>query len=175
MTALELAALKSQLQGTMDCSDMINICYGFKNYNLAKIHMNRMKELINVYNKTNFYFIDKYGEIPYFSVNFEKLVQTNLSVETESGVDWIAKIIISWEKWADAAIKIYEELYTTIPTQNDKWWKYLCKLHKNDLNLAQFFKKKFIPEGYELPQTIKQRLQAKLNSQKQANGETEVN
>ena len=173
MTELELAALKSLLQGTMNCSDMINLSYGFKNYKLAKVQISRMKQLMDIYNKTNFYLIDKYEEITYFIANFEKLVTSNLFIENESKTDWMAKIILNWEKWAESAIDLYEGLYNSDSSQNKEWWKYLCKLHKKDLNLARNFKKELVPENYELPLTTRQRLQAKINNQKQTNSETE--
>ena len=171
MYETELSALKSQLQGIMDCSDYINLFYLLGYSKLTKIHINRMNKLMCIYNKTNFYLISKYGEIPYLPANFEKLIQSSLKLEKNEELEWIAKMIFSWEKWTETAKELYEKLYSE-DSDNKKWWGHLYKLHENDLNLAKFFKKKLIPEGYEIPKTLKQKLQAKVNTQKQVN-ETE--
>lgn len=171
MSDTELAALENQLQGIMECSDIINVFCLLGNSRLYKIHINRLNKLMCIYTKTNEYLINKYNEIPYLATNFEKLIKVNLKIGKDSELEWIAKMILSWEKWAETATTLYEKLVSE-DDDNKKLWNHLYKLHKGDLDFAKYFKKKLVPEEYELPQTTKQKLQAKLSTQKQVS-ETE--
>ena len=174
MTESEISALTSQLHGVMDCSDFISLCHVLKLGRLEKVHKVRLNKILCIYQKTNGCMIDKYQEIAYIPVNFEKVITGNLVIDEKDKLQWISKMLSSWETWAETAMELYWKL-SVEDVENKKWWVYLYNLHKLDLKESKTFQRKLIPGGYETEnpiQTVKQKLQAKLSAQRQTS-ETE--
>lgn len=164
MTESEMAVLTSQLQGIMDSSDYISLCHILKLPRLEKIHKSRLNMVLCIYHKTQNCMIDKYQEITYIPINFEKVITGTLVIDEKDKLQWIEKMLSKWITWAENASTLYQKLAIE-DTENKKWWSYMYKLHRSDQKEANFFHKKFVPENYEPPdntQTVRQKLQAKM-------------
>lgn len=122
MTENELAIVVNQIQGIMDCSDMINLSYITKNKQLMKIHKNRLCCLMKLNQTTQFKLMDKYNQVIQIKEEF-----TRLDDDIDSA---LVNILDTWIKWDTVAIELYK-------SESGHWWDYLRKLHERDLKLAQ--------------------------------------
>ena len=160
-----MSVLTSQLQGVMDCSDMISLSHILKSKRLEKLHRARLNKLLCIYFKTNNYFIDKYNKLVVIPNNFEKLITESLASDEEKKLCW--EMLSRWVTWAESASELYKELMGE-DLESKKWWGYLYNLHKLDLKEAKYYKQKLMPEGYDEP--IKQpATPIKINTVKSAN------
>lgn len=121
MTDNETAIVTNQIQGIMNCTEMIRTAYQWKDKSLYKIHKSRLQCLTSMCIKTQEYLIDKYQKT-------EPLPQITVA-ETYTTKD---QMISNWVAWCNAAIRLYKK-------ETGKWWNYLQTLHTKDLHTAQRF------------------------------------
>lgn len=167
MKETELEALNHQLQGIMDCSDMMNLFCLLKLSHPYKQQRRRMNWLMDAFRWVSQSYINKYQEIPKVSTTFQRAFTT----ATPDSNELISTVINSWINWETKGIDLYTQLLEQATEVSDRrLWNKLLSTSKMCLRTAKACKQKYAPQTYqaETPVTtttttnIRQRMQEKL-------------
>ena len=157
MTNTEIDIVDNQLQGIMDCSEIIRIACLLDMPKFCKIQKQRLKTLLYIQNKTNCMMIKKYNAIQEITADYPKITEYPIAKpeSTEEQKSILTKVFSAWIKWCNASIALYE-------TMEGSFWKNLLVLHKQDLKYAQKWAEHF---QITIPISVRERLQQKLNKE----------
>lgn len=166
MKETELEALDHQLQGIMDCSDMMNLFCLLKLSRPYGQQRRRMNGLMAAFRQVNQLYINKYQEIPKVSTTFQRA----FTIATPDSKELVATVITSWINWETKGIDLYTQLLEQATDGRERrLWIKLLSVSKMCLQTAKACKQKYVPQTYqaETPVTtttnnIRQRMQERL-------------
>lgn len=146
MKETELEVLNHQLQGIMDCSDMMNLFCLLKLSHPYGQQRRRMNGLMAAFRQVNQLYINKYQEIPKVSTTFQRAFVT----ATPDNKELVAIVINSWINWETKGINLYTQLLEqTTKAPERRLWIRLLSMSKICLQTAKACKQKYTPQTYQ--------------------------
>lgn len=172
MKETELEVLNHQLQGIMDCSDMMNLFCLLKLNRLYRQQRRRMTALMTAFHRVSQLYISKYQEIPKVSTTFQRAFTT----ATPDNKELVTTVMNSWMNWETKGIDLYSQLLEQATGVADrKLWTKLLSTAKMCLQTAKACSQKYPPQIYQAdppatvpapttvtPNNIRQRMQERL-------------
>lgn len=169
MKETELEVLNHQLQGIMDCSDMMSLFCLLKLSRLYGQQRHRLNSIMSAHRQTMQLYITKHQEIPKVSTTFQKMFTT----ATPNNKELIGVVLNSWINWETKGIDLYTQLLAEATDSRERrLWIKLISMTKMCLQTATICKQNYAPQSNPVDtpvinttDNIRQRMQKRLAAQ----------